>query len=181
MQGDTQLIRRIKRGSRRAADELFARHYLEIYSYIFRQCGERELSMDLAQETFVAAFRGARGYDEKKASFRTWLFHIASNKVTDHYRSRAHRARTLERSFNELPFELSDDSDIVKRLEERSLISEIMQLVSEHELSWVRIFQKKCFEEKTFSQIASELKLSEGTVKTRYYAMIKRIRRELCE
>lgn len=183
MHTDAQLTRRIKLGSRRAADELFDRYYREIYAYIYRQCGERELALDLTQEVFISAFRGIRSYDVKKAGFRTWLYRIASNKVTDHYRSRAYRARVCEQPLEALHCEPQDgtDSDIAERLEAREDIQRIMRIVSEYELSWVRIFQKKSFEELTFSEIASELGLSESTVKTRYYTMIKRIRKELTE
>ncbi|MBQ4429775.1 MAG: sigma-70 family RNA polymerase sigma factor [Clostridia bacterium] len=183
MMSDARLTRRMKLGSRRAADELFDRYYREIYAYIYRQCGERELALDLTQETFTAAFRGIRGYDEKKAGFRTWLYRIAGNKVTDHYRSKAYRAGLYERPLESLSVKpaFDGDGDITERLEKREEVQRIMRLVSEHELSLVRIFQKKCFEELTFAEIASELGLSEGTVKTRYYAMIKRIRKELAE
>ncbi|MBR5949727.1 MAG: RNA polymerase sigma factor [Clostridia bacterium] len=183
MHTDAQLTRRIKLGSRRAADELFDRYYREIYTYIYRQCGECELAMDLTQETFTSVFRGIRGYDDKKAGFRTWLYRIASNKVTDYYRSRAYRARLCEKPLEALLYEPQDcsDSDITERLEVREDIQRIMRIVSEYELSCVRIFQKKSFEELTFSEIASELGLSENTVKTRYYAMIKKIRKELTE
>lgn len=40
-------------------------------------------------------------------------------------------------------------------------------------------FRKKCFEEKTFAQIAEEMDLAESTVKTRFYQMLKRIRQEV--
>lgn len=48
-----------------------------------------------------------------------------------------------------------------------------------NEREWIRIFQKKCFEEKTFAQIAEEMDLAESTVKTRFYQMLKRIRQEV--
>lgn len=45
---DYRLSKRIQRhNDRKAADELFERYYHEIYVYTFRQCGERELTMDL--------------------------------------------------------------------------------------------------------------------------------------
>ena len=55
----------------------------------------------------------------------------------------------------------------------------IMDIVVSYEREWIRIFQKKCFEEKTFAQIAEEMDLAESTVKTRFYQMLKRIRQEV--
>ena len=181
MHGDDHLIRRIRRGSRKAADELFDRYYKEIYAYIFRQCADVETAMDLTQETFVAAFRGLRGYDEEKAGFRTWLYRVAANKITDYYRNRQYRQRISEISLDEQIKDSPDDSDILEYLSEKELISKIMDIVSGYDLIWIRIFQMKIFDGSTFREIAEDMKLSENTVKTRYYAMIKRIRKELSD
>lgn len=176
MHTDQKLVRLIKHGSQKAADELFDRYYREIYAYIYRQCGERELAMDLTQDTFVAAFRGMYGFDGRKAEFRTWLYHIAANKVTDYYRSRRYHQHIIEQPLDEM--EYAEDYDILKGLEERERVRQIMELVSGYEPAWAQIFQKKCFEEKTFAEIAIELDISENTVKTRYYTIIRRLRKE---
>ena len=179
MSGDKQLIWRIRHGSRKAADVLFEKYYKEIYAYIYRQCAERELAKDLTQDTFVAVFRGLQGYDEKKAEFRTWLYRIASNKVADYYRSRCYHQRLYEQPLEDAGFSIGEDTDVLNGLVESETIRHVMEIISCYELLWVRIFQEKIFEEKTFSQIGEELGLSENTVKTRYYTMIKKIRKEL--
>lgn len=181
MSSDKHLIWRINHGSRKAADELFGRYYREIYAYIYKQCGECELAMDLTQDTFVAAFRGIRGYDEGKAEFRTWLYRIAANKTADYYRSKQYRQHLAEQSLDGSTLEMPDDTDVLKSLAERDTIKQIMEIVFGYELVWVHIFQMKIFEEMTFARIGEELDLSENTVKTRYYAMIKKIRKELSE
>lgn len=179
MSGDKHLIRRVKRGNQKAADELFEQYYKEIYAYIYKQCGERELAMDLTQDTFVAAFRGLQGYDERKAKFRTWIYRIAANKIADYYRSKQYYQHITQLSLDEQVIDLSDDSDILESLVKREMIKQIMKIVSGYDLVWVHIFQMKIFEDMTFAQIGDELRISENTVKTRYYAMIKRIRKEL--
>ena len=179
MSGDKHLIRRIKRGDQKAADELFERYYKEIYAYIYKQCGDRELTMDLTQVTFVAAFRGLQGYDERKAEFRTWLYRIAANKTADYYRSKRYHQRITELSLDDKVIELSDDSDILESLAEQELIRHIMDIVSGYDPVWVRIFQMKIFDEMTFSQIGDKLRLSANTVQSRYYAMIKRTSKAL--
>ena len=93
---DRILVQCAKLGSRKAADELFERYYREIYAYIFKQCRDKELAMDLTQDTFVAAFRGIRSFNENKSGFRTWLYRVASNKITDYYRSRIFHRRSFD-------------------------------------------------------------------------------------
>lgn len=182
MVSDDKLIRKIKQyRSRKAADELFERYYREIYAYVFRQCGERELAMDLTQDIFLAVFQGIHSFDSRKSVFRTWLYHVASNKVTDYYRSRRHKDKLQEFPTEEISGEIPDEEDIPKQLVQREYIAHIMKIVSGYELSWIRIFQMKCFEDKTFAEIAKALDISENTVKSRYYAMIKQLRKEKWE
>ena len=88
MRDERKLIRNIKyRQDREAANELISHYYQEIFAYAFRQTGDQELAMDLTQEIFLSVLRGIGGFDERKAGFRTWLYRIASNRITDYYRS----------------------------------------------------------------------------------------------
>lgn len=179
---ERKLIRRIKkRGDRKAADELCRRYYKEIYAYVYKQCGDRELAMDLTQDIFVAVFQGLHSFDERKSGFRTWLYHVAANKVTDYYRSRRHKLGLMETPIDQYDSEAADKHDMLNSLITKERIKNIMEIVSGYELIWVQIFQKKCFEDKTFAQISAELKITENTVKTRYYTIIKRLRKELKE
>lgn len=194
MQSDNQLIRKIKRKQNRdAADTLIERYYKEIYAFTYRQVGNRELAMDLTQEIFILILQGIGSFDEKKASFRTWAYRIASNKITDYYRSSAHKLASLEQPlyatedrYGEEPeenFSKEMTSELVHDLSERiihkELIQQIMAVVVKYEFEWVFIFQKKCFEEMTFTEIAKELDLSVNTVKTRFYSMLKNIKQEV--
>ena len=182
MVSDDKLIQKIKHyNSRKAADELFERYYREIYAYVFRQCGERELSMDLTQDIFIAAFQGLHSFDSKKSIFRTWLYRVASNKVTDYYRSKKFREKQQEIPIEELSSDIPHDEDILEYIVQKEHIAHIMEIVSYYELAWVRIFQMKCFEDRTFAEIAEVLDISENTAKTRYYAIIKRLRKEKWE
>ncbi len=57
---------------------LFERHHGEIFGYLNRMVGERELAQDLAQETFLQAHR-ARGGLPEVLDQRAWLYRIATN------------------------------------------------------------------------------------------------------
>ena len=69
--------------------------------------------------------------------------------------------------------------DLSERIIQRELIQQIMAVVVKYELEWILIFQKKCFEEMTFTEIAKDLHLSVNTVKTRFYSMLKKIKQEV--
>lgn len=69
--------------------------------------------------------------------------------------------------------------DLSERIIQRELIQQIMAVVVTYELEWILIFQKKCFEEMIFTEIAEDLHLSVNTVKTRFYSMLKKIKQEV--
>ena len=185
---DNQLIRRIKKKQdRKAAEILIDRYYREIYAFTFRQTGQREQAKDLTQEIFIRILQGIYAFDERKASFRTWAYHVASNKITDYYRSKAYKKECMQQSIDqekdcESGFEKMETTyltDLSELMVKKELICQIMDIVVMYDREWVRIFQEKCFEEKTFAEIAGEMQISESTVKSRFYQMVKRIRQEV--
>ena len=180
MQTDNQLIRRIKKKQdKKAADELIQRYYREIYAFTYRQTGERELALDLAQEIFITVLQGIYAFDEKKAGFRTWAYRVAANRITDYYRSKSYKKEKLQQPLQWETEEEKTVRDLAEHMVQKEEIRRIMDIVVSYEREWIRIFQKKCFEEKTFAQIAEEMDLAESTVKTRFYQMLKRIRQEV--
>ena len=81
---ERRLIRKIKLfGSSKDADTLVRMYYDEIYYFVVRQINDRDAAYDLTQEIFISMLRSIGSYREKLASFRTWLYRIAENKVID--------------------------------------------------------------------------------------------------
>ena len=182
MQSDNHLIRKIKKKqNKEAAGILIERYYREIYAYTYRQVACKELAMDLTQEIFILVLKGIQAFDEKKGSFRTWIYRIASNKITDHYRSLAYRKSQLEEPYEQEEECIGISPDISSQILRQETIREVMAVVVCYDEPWIRIFQKHCFEERTFAEISEEMELSEGTVKTRYYTMLTQIRKEVAE
>src|SRR3954470_1375696 len=64
------------------------RHELEVHCY--RMLGSVQDAEDLVQETFLAAWRGLDGF-EGRASFRTWLYKIATNRGLNALRDASRR------------------------------------------------------------------------------------------
>ncbi len=201
MRDERKLIRNIKYGQdREAANELISHYYQEIFAYAFRQTGDQELAMDLAQEIFLSVLRGIGGFDERKAGFRTWLYRIASNRITDYYRSSLHRQRGREvplhregkqddrylegeqgggYSGRERAEDKLWENDVLSHLLRKEQICRVMELAAGYDRVWMLIFQRKIFLEHSFREIAEDLGIPESTVKTRYYQMIRGIREEM--
>jgi len=84
---DIALVRAAQRGDREAFGVLISRHAPSILSLTTRMLGQTADAEDVAQETFIAAFRALSGF-QFDAKFSTWLYRIAVNKCTDSLRAR---------------------------------------------------------------------------------------------
>lgn len=177
---EASLIRRIQRqGDRRAAEELISAHYREIYAYAYRQTGELETAMDLTQEVFLAVLQSIHRYDPKKAGFRTWLYRIASHKLADLFRSPEYRFRQKTVPLEELT--IPCDGTPEEQWLETDTLQRLQKHVAELPEELQSILRLRFYGEKSFREIAEILSLPEGTVKTRYYAAIRTLRKEAGE
>jgi RNA polymerase sigma-70 factor (ECF subfamily) len=75
---DTDLVRRAKRGDRRAYGELVKRYQQKIYRLARRMTETDEDAEDVLQEAFVKSYRSLGGFREK-SQFSTWLYRITVN------------------------------------------------------------------------------------------------------
>ena len=80
---DQARVERAKQGDQDAYAELVRRHREKIYRTIFRFTRDHGDTDDLAQETFLQAFRELRRFREK-SEFSTWLYRIAVNLSLNH-------------------------------------------------------------------------------------------------
>ncbi len=97
MKTDASLIARVLHADdREAFGELVRRHQPMVRGFLRRMLGNNpELADDLAQETFIKAHRGLRGF-RGAASFHTWLCAIAANELRAEWRRRARREQFLD-------------------------------------------------------------------------------------
>src|SRR6185436_15969686 len=84
---DFTLVRAAQRGNRDAFGILVSRHAPSIISLTTRMLGPIADAEDVAQDTFVAAYKSIHTF-KFVAKFSTWLYRIATNKCTDALRAR---------------------------------------------------------------------------------------------
>jgi RNA polymerase sigma-70 factor (ECF subfamily) len=176
LQDEKRIIRRIqKHGDRAAADALIRHYYDEVAAYAYKQTSDRHIAMDLTQNIFISMLQTVAQYDDRQASFRTWLYKIATNKIIDYHRSRSKiQHKTLDLDDVDIP----DVADFARGLENEDLASRIDRYVGTFDADTQRIFRLKIFGEYTFAEIADMTGMPEATVKTKYYRLLKTLREE---
>jgi RNA polymerase sigma-70 factor (ECF subfamily) len=83
---ETELIAHIVYGSHEQYRLLVDRHKDSLYRHCFYILRDEDDAEDAAQETFVRAFMKLRTYDAEKASFKTWLFTVATRLCLEQLR-----------------------------------------------------------------------------------------------
>ena len=127
---DETLMLAYCRGDATAFESLYSRHKGGVYRYLKRQCGNEAIAEELFQDVWINIVKARQRY-KASAKFTTWLYHIAHNRLIDHYR----KNRTLPASYaEELIDEIEDDgqldpvSEINRRRQAKKLLDCISQL-----------------------------------------------------
>jgi len=154
---------------------VYAAHGPELYRFALRSLGDRGLAEEAVQETFVRAWQAAERFDDALGSLRTWLFAIIRNVVIDLSRARAVRpALATEARANDTPT-LDDDLD---RVLVAWQVEEALHMLSdEHRSALVEVHYKG----RPYQDVAAELGVPVGTVKSRVYYALKAMRLALDE
>lgn len=154
--------------SERDVREAYAAHSGELYGFALRSLGDAGAAEEAVQETFVRAWRAGGRFDPGIASLRTWLFAILRNVVIDFGRARAARPRL---SGTETGVEPS-----VEPLEQALLswqVEEAMRRIGEDHR---RVLVETHYRGRPYAEVAAELGVPEGTVKSRVYYGLKALR-----
>ena len=113
---DLALVRRAQRGDLEAFDQLIQRYQERIYAAIYHMTAHHEDANDLAQETFIKAYRALPSF-KGDATFFTWLYRIAVNKTLNFLRQRKNRVHL---SLNDLDAQVENDPDLVALVSDKT-------------------------------------------------------------
>jgi len=89
------LVEQAKQGDSAAFGELYDFFFDRIYRYIFYRVGMEVDAEDLTEEVFLKALQAIKRFEWRGLPFSAWLFRIAHNSVTDHFRKKGRRPETV--------------------------------------------------------------------------------------
>ena len=159
------------RGDRGAFAALFSHFAPRVKSYMLRLGAEPLLAEELAQETLLAVWRKAAAFDPSKAAASTWIFTIARNLRIDVAR-RGRNAEVVEDP-SDLPDAERRPDELLFAVQSESRVREALLTLPLEQAEVVRL---SFFSDKPHSEIAAELDLPLGTVKSRLRLAMARLR-----
>lgn len=164
-------------GEPAAWDALFHRYQLPLYVYVFELVNDEQASLDIVQETFIAAVRhiGSLRDDNK---FGSWLFGIVHQKCIQRWR----KQNRQEVSLDEIP-ESPDESesgpdDLLIRQEQEA---EFMQVLNQLPLPQRAVLLLHFVENFSIEEIARITNTPPGTVKSRLFYAKRALRKLILE
>jgi len=110
------LVLRAKEGDLFAYDDLVRRYQERIYATIYHMTANHEDANDLAQDTFIKAFRALNSF-KGDSSFFTWVYRIAVNKTINFLKQ---RKKHNQMSLNDLDFNAEHDPDLVALVSDKT-------------------------------------------------------------
>jgi RNA polymerase sigma factor (sigma-70 family) len=146
-----------------------------LYGVIFRIVNEQEMAEDLLQDAFVKIWKNIDSYDASKGRLYTWLLNIARNTAIDATRSKAFRDGSQIQSIEDSVYSVDRRHNSVTGIDHIGLTKVLDQLKPEQR----QLIDLLYFGGYTQSEVAKELSIPLGTVKTRVKAAMTRLRQLL--
>ncbi len=183
---DLAIVEAVRNGETEEFRTLVERHERRLYAVILRLVGDPSLAEELAQESFVRAFRSLRGF-RRESSFGTWLVQIGIHAARDRMRSQRRRPAVsidAPSKAGRPRLELVDTSPAadpgfeVEAEERRRLMRTALASLP---LEYREVLVLKHFEGWAYDEIASATGDSVGTLKVRAFRARQLLRERLTE
>lgn len=149
----------------------FLAHGGELYGYARRSLGDNGLAEDAVQETFIRAWRARERFDPELGTMRSWLFAIERRIVIDLARSRALRTTVP------MPAEISIPDDVEDAMVSWQVEEAVRRLRPEHRQVLTEVYYRG----RKSREVAEELSIPEGTVRSRLFYALRALRLVLDE
>jgi RNA polymerase sigma-70 factor (ECF subfamily) len=170
------LVRRCIAGDSSAWEELVERHHRRIYNICYRFAGSADDAQDLTQDVFIKIYRTLGSFDTERGAFMTWVTTMTRNLLVDHFRKT--KQDRMTDSLDSAPSEHEDALPLSEQIRDQSATPDARAQSSEVSEAVHQALQKlspdlrealilRDLQDMDYREIATVLKVPEGTVKSR--------------
>ena len=161
------LIEQCLKGDQAAWETVVRQNWRKVFNVAYKFVGKHDEAEDLTQDIFLKIFKALATFD-RRANFQTWIVSISRNLCIDHYRSVRKERQTIARevdtgdlqpaSADRGPYQAAEHQDL------RALLRQALQTLPATLRTAVIL---RDLQELSYQEIADQLGLPEGTVKSR--------------
>ncbi|WP_396124835.1 sigma-70 family RNA polymerase sigma factor [Corynebacterium sp. HS2168-gen11] len=169
---ENQLLAATAQGDQRAFNDLYSRTSGRLFALIVQILLNHAQSEEVLQEVFVEVWRLAPSFDATRGNAMAWMATIARRRAIDRVRS-SQSAKNREAAYTEY---MPDADSTVIQVEERLSGQHVREALDEVGEPWKSAIILSYFTGLTHSQIAHQCRIPVGTVKTRIFQGIKKLR-----
>jgi RNA polymerase sigma-70 factor (ECF subfamily) len=176
---DAALVEAMAAGERRALDELYGRYAARVMALLVRMLPSRAEAEERLQDVFLELWRRAPQYDRSRAAVSTWVITVARSRALDTLRSRARRRADAQVPSEDAQLAAPESDRPDRRAEEamrRQRLARALEALSPEQR---QVLDLSYFAGRSHSEIAAELALPLGTVKSRIIGGMKVLRQVL--
>lgn len=165
--GDIYYIEQILAGNSNAFSYIVDRHKTKAFNLAFRICGNHEEAEELAQDSFLKAYRSLTGF-KMKSSFATWLYRIVYNTTISHVRIKKKGVLSLE----DFPADATDfignnsSEEEAEKEYRSSIVNFALQKINEDERGLISLFY---YDELNTDEISEITGISKSNIKVKLF------------
>jgi RNA polymerase sigma-70 factor (ECF subfamily) len=172
---DSQLVKQYIQGDERAIEALINRHNSRLTGFIYSKVGDRELTEDIFQDTFMKVIRTLKkGAYNEEGKFLPWVMRIAHNLVIDHFRK--HNRMPMynsKESYNIFSLLGDDKLNAEKQLIKEQIDSDLLKMINELPEDQQEVLEMRIYKDMSFKEISDNTGVSINTALGRMrYALI---------
>src|SRR5262245_28842271 len=146
-------------------------HQEAVFRLAYLILGDPDEAEDVAQETFLRAWKHLQGFDATRP-LRPWLLSIASNLSSNRRRSAGRYFAALTRAFRDEPAPVT----VEEKSSEKSRADELWKAVQKLNMQDQQIVYLRYFLDLPIAEAAEVLQVAEGTVKSRLSRSLEKLR-----
>lgn len=168
---EEQLINKIK-SNPDLFGSVYDEHYKTIFNYCYKRTKNFNASKDITSETFLKAFLNIHKFKWKGVSLLSWLYKIATNEISLHYRSKKYRPSLLneidssQTIFPRKEDLLNEKETAEQELERHEDFIKVQKAVAALPIKYQEVITLKYFEKLKIKELSCVLNKPEGTIKS---------------
>ncbi|MCG3183554.1 MAG: ECF RNA polymerase sigma factor SigW [Planctomycetes bacterium] len=177
------LIARARKGDGDAYGQLVQANQDRIYASVLRQVRDEHKAMDITQEAFIQAYRAIDTYEDR-ARFSTWMYRIAMNLITSHYRHERAQKRGGSKTETSLNIEGMPEPGADQRAPDDLVAAGdlgvlVRAAIDELDDEYRDVVVMRDLQDLSYEEIAETLKIAPGTVRSRLHRGREKLRDKL--